>query len=344
MAECRAMRDKPAGLDEDELKAALLEGWAMRVESAEYLPVGAGSYHWSVIDQDGIARFVKVDDLGGSEATPQEVFDDLRRSFTTALALHRDAGLEFIVAPLPGPDGAVVRPLTPRYAVSVFPMIDGTAGDFGPHRCEDLAELAALLAALHRATSLVAPLAPRTDLTLPGRKRLHEALHGLDRPWSGGPYAEPARELLIRHHVRVLRWLEEFDRLVDIVRETTPGWVVTHGEPHPGNVIRTSGGMRLIDWTTVQIAPPERDLWMLTTAFTSMIGAGSVGVESDVLTGYAEATGRTVTPAGIALYRRWWPLADVAAYTDDLRRPHGDGEDVVAALTYLAGCLETATD
>jgi spectinomycin phosphotransferase len=51
-----------------------------------------------------------------------------------------------------------------------------------------------------------------------------------------------------------------------------------------------------------------------------------------------------IAPAGIALYRRWWALADVAAYVDDLRRPHHDGGDAAAALTYLAGYLGTATD
>jgi thiamine kinase-like enzyme len=40
-------------------------------------------------------------------------------------------------------------------------------------------------------------------------------------------------------------------------------WVVTHGEPHPANVIRTPGGLKLIDWDTVQLAPAERDLWMV---------------------------------------------------------------------------------
>ena len=56
-AEFRAMRDKPTGLDEDQLVAALCEGWGMRVESAEYLSVGAGSYHWSVADRNGIVWF-----------------------------------------------------------------------------------------------------------------------------------------------------------------------------------------------------------------------------------------------------------------------------------------------
>ncbi|TDB79703.1 phosphotransferase [Micromonospora sp. KC721] len=306
--------------------------------------MGAGSYHWSVTECNGTVWFAKADDLGADEAARQDVFDRLRRSFATALALHRDAGLEVVVPPMPATDGAVLRRLTPRYALSAFPMLDGTAGDFGPHRRADLAEMVYLLAEVHRATPVVAHLAPRADLRLPGRNRLHEALCEISRPWTGGPHAEPARHLLARHAGRVQRWLADFDRLVGAVRATAPGWVVTHGEPHPGNVIRTPRGPRLLDWATVQIAPPERDLWLLTTAFASLIGVGQAGDDDEVLARYAQATGRSVHPAGIALFRRWWALADVAAFIDDLRRPHGDGEDPAAALACLTGYLETATD
>jgi spectinomycin phosphotransferase len=337
------MRDRPAGLDERDLTAALSEGWAVEARATAYLPVGAGAYHWSVTDSRAAVWFVKVDDLGADDAGRERAFDQIRRSLTTARALH-DAGLGFVLAPVPARDGAALSRLTPRYALSVFPMVDGTAGRFGPHRREDLAEMVGMLAELHRTTAVVADVAPRADLRLPGRDRLSEALRDLGRPWTGGPYAEPARRLLALHAARVRRWLADFDRLVHEVRGTATAWVVTHGEPHPGNVIRTSGGLRLIDWGTAQIAPPERDLWMLTTAFTSLIGADPIGVDDEALADYGRAAGRTATPAGIALYRRWWALADVAAFTDDLRRPHGDGEDAAAALSHLTGYLETAID
>ncbi|WP_207232468.1 hypothetical protein [Micromonospora kangleipakensis] len=48
-----------------------------------------------------------------------------------------------------------------------------------------------------------------------------------------------------------------------------------HGEPHPGNPDPGTLGLRLIDRDTVQIAPPERDLWML------------AGDTDEVLVGYA---------------------------------------------------------
>jgi hypothetical protein len=86
---------------------------------------------------------------------------------------------------------------------------------------------------------------------------------------------------------------------------------------------------------------------MLTSAFADLAGEGASRsrAESDeeVLARYTEAGGGPVTSAGIALYRQWWVLADIAAYTDDLRRPHGDGEDAAAALHYLVGNLNSAS-
>ncbi|MFF3440037.1 phosphotransferase [Streptosporangium sp. NPDC002721] len=338
------MRDRPAGLAEAELIAALAEGWGVEARSAEYLPVGAGGYHWSVADRRGTAWFVKVNDLGVEDAGRDDAFDRLGRSFGTALALRRDAGLGFVLAPVPAVTGAVVWRLTPGYALSVFPMVTGSAGRFGPHRPRDRAEVIDLLAELHRATPIVADTAARTDLVLPGRDRLEEALRDLGRRWTGGPHAEPARELLSAHAGRIRRSLADFDHRVDQVRNTAEAWVVTHGEPHPGNIMRTPAGPRLIDWDTVRIAPPERDLWMLTPALATMLGEDPAGDVDDVLTRYTRATGRPVTPAGLALYPLWWRLADIAAYTDELRRPHGNGEDAAASLTYLTGYLESGQD
>ncbi|MER5428574.1 phosphotransferase [Streptomyces sp. NPDC002588] len=336
------MRDRPTGLSETAPVRALADGWAVEARSVEYLPVGAGSHHWSAVDRHGTAWFVKADDLGAEVGGRDDAFGRLGRSLSTALALKHDAGLGYVLAPVPALTGAVVWRPTPRYALSVFPMIAGVAGQFGVHRPEDRAEVTDLLAELHRATPLVADTAPRTDLVLPGRERLLEALRDLDREWTGGPSAEPARRVLAAHAGRVHGWLADFDRYVDTVRGTEATWVVTHGEPHPGNIMRTPAGLWLIDWGTVRIAPPERDLWMLTTALADLLGEERAGGENEVLARYTRATGRIATPAGIALYRMWWTLADIAVFADELRRPHGTGEDIALALTCLTGYLQSS--
>jgi spectinomycin phosphotransferase len=83
--------------------------------------------------------------------------------------------------------------------------------------------------------------------------------------------------------------------------------VITHGEPHSGNLIRTGKQLMLLDWDTVGLAPPERDLWML---------------PGDALDQYAGLTGKPVNPAGVRLYQLRWALDDIRAYTEDLRVPH----------------------
>lgn len=105
-----AVREKPAGLAESDLVTALRSGWGIETVTIDYLPVGAGSYHWSVTEPSGRSWFVKVD-----RDDP-----DLRRSLATALALHR-AGLDFVVAPVPALDGEVSHTL-PHDSTSAAPQ------------------------------------------------------------------------------------------------------------------------------------------------------------------------------------------------------------------------------
>ncbi|WP_230858848.1 phosphotransferase [Actinoplanes aureus] len=321
------MREAPADLAVPELLAALRAGWAVRSGTAEFLPVGAGSFHWAVAD-----RFVKVDDLGFDG--PDAAFDRLRRSLETALALR----LDFVLAPIPAAGGEVVRRLTDRYAVSVFPLLHGVSGEFAPHPPADRPAVVDMLAALHRTA---VPVAPHADLLLPGRDRLEAVLRETGRPWDNGPYAEPARRVLAEHASKVEDWLAHFDRLAAIVGADRTGWVVTHGEPHPGNFLRTATGTLLIDWDTVRVAPPERDLWMLTAGFADMLGVEAAGDDEAVLGRYRELTGHTISADALALYRRWWELADVAVYAGELRRPHRESADLAASLTYLTGYLQS---
>ena len=63
----------------------------------------------------------------------------------------------------------------------------------------------------------------------------------------------------------------------------------------------------LVDWDTVGLAPPERDLWMV---------ASETG---DELRRYTELTGRPVDPTALGLYRLRWALDDISCFVRDLR-------------------------
>ena len=57
------MRDRPAGVEDRDLRLVLAEGWRIDAAALRYAAVGSGSYHWAVRDGAGRRWFVTADDL-----------------------------------------------------------------------------------------------------------------------------------------------------------------------------------------------------------------------------------------------------------------------------------------
>jgi spectinomycin phosphotransferase len=102
--------------------------------------------------------------------------------------------------------------------------------------------------------------------------------------------------------------------------------VLTHGEPHPGNLLRAGERRLLIDWDTVGMAVPERDLWL-------------VARDEEDLARYTKATGRAVDHELLGLYRLRWALNDVAEFVEWFRSPHGRTADAEQSWDALTGTL-----
>ncbi len=316
---------RPADFTDAELAGALRRHWRLDVPDVSYAPVGYGGYHWTAADGAGARWFATASRLAGDDQ-----FAELLATMGGAVSLAA-AGLDFVVAPMPALTGQAVIRVRPDFAVSLFPFADGTPGHFGePLTSADRAALTRMLAALHMATSgavraLVRDLNPRSriDLEISIRER--------GRPWRGGPYAEAARALVSEHAAGLEAALRFFDDLIAEVTAAGGPQVLTHGEPHPGNLIRRGADFLLIDWDTAGLAPPERDLWWII--------AGS-GAEADL---YASLTGREVSLRALALYRLRWDLDDAGLLVSDFRRPHEQDQDtevgwagLVAAVARLA--------
>jgi spectinomycin phosphotransferase len=319
------MKDRPEGVSERELRLALAQGWEIHCTELRYAPVGAGSYHWEARDPRGDRWFISVDDLDGKSwlgSSRAEAYAGLRAALDTTRALRDRAGLGFVAAPEPTAAGATLCPVNPRYAVAVYPFIDGVGREFGDQLpAAERDHLVDMLAALHQVTPT--PPMPVAQLGLSQRGELEAALHDLKQPWSGGPFSEPARALLAGSAGAIRTVLATFDRLAAQAAAARYR-VITHGEPHPGNVIQTADGPMLIDWDTVGLAVPERDLWSL----ISHPGG-------DVARRYTRVTGHPIDPDALTLYRIRWALDDIAAFTGQLRAPHnhtGDAEEAWQAL------------
>jgi spectinomycin phosphotransferase len=316
------MRELPENVETSALIGALADGWDFDVDSAEYAPLGAGSYHWVVTDHEGTRAFVTVDDLDQKPwlgDTRESAFDGLGRAFGTALAL-RDSGLGFVVAPIPTSSGETVRRLGPRHTIALFPFVAGETGRFGDHDPSERAAVLTMLAELHQATPAVASVARSIVVELPSRHRLEAALQELDQPWTGGPFSEPARQALAEHASDVSELLALADRLAVDIASRSGEWVITHGEPHPGNVLRAGERRLLVDWDTVALAPPERDLWLV------------VG----------DNTGHEIDQTAANYFRLRWDLEDLGSYLSDLRSPHRHDEDTEIAFKAVICCLRAA--
>jgi spectinomycin phosphotransferase len=249
----------------------------------------------------------------------------LRNAFDAALSLRDEGGLDFVIAALPTARGETVRRIGMRHAVAVFPFIPGRPGHFGDDGSPaERAEVAGMLAKLHRPASAAPRSAVRREPGITARDNLEEALADVNHPWSGGPFSEPTRDWLARNAADLRGQLCEFDRLAARVAAAERGLVVTHGEPHPGNLIRTGSGLVLVDWDTVALALPERDLWLVTT------GADGAAMR------YADATGRDIDGEALSMYRLAWDLTDIALFTKLLRSAHRRTADTEAAWLNLA--------
>ncbi|SOD62375.1 spectinomycin phosphotransferase [Streptomyces zhaozhouensis] len=318
------MHEPPPELDTSALTALLRERWGLAPASLEHAPVGFGGYHWTAVEESGRRWFVTAWDLAAGQARLPTLTAALDATATLA------ARIDGVVGPAPDREGVTTRTLGTRYAVAVFPWATGAGGAHGErYSPAQRRALLGLLASVHGSSRLV-PDAPCLAPELPGRAALERALDELSTPWTGGPYAEPARAALRERHPDAVRaTLAHFDALLARTRAEGVPSVLTHGEPHPGNVLWTEGRPALIDWDTVRLAPAERDLWQVTE-------------DPAELAAYTEAGGGPVSPTALRLYRLRWDLDEITLYLAQFRAPHDGGRDSAVAFDGLVESLDRA--
>jgi hypothetical protein len=289
------MLSPPETFCDDEIRNALIEHWRLSPHDLGYERVGFGSHHWITEE-----HFISVDVAADAPS--------LTAALRTSTALRDEAGLEFVIAPIPTVAGSLLAPVTEDWVMHVYPLltiVDST--QHGPHTDPQVVEL---ICAIHGATPVAAQYAESEDFSIFDRHDLEEALEDLAGPWDTGPYGERARALLAAHAEDVRRLLDVHDRLAAYV--PGDGWVLTHGEPHRGNIFRTIQGWAVVDWDTVLLAPPERDFWDLPADCDAQLRQ---------------------------LYRLRWDLAEIAVYISGFYNPHtgdpNDDQSWAGLLTYI---------
>jgi len=82
--------------------------------------------------------------------------------------------------------------------------------------------------------------------------------------WAGLERGSPVDRVLNAHREIIERRIRRLDRLAAICRGDESGFYATHGDAG-GNFMTDGDHCHIVDWDEIQLAPPERDAWVMCT-------------------------------------------------------------------------------
>ncbi len=294
------MREPPAHLPDETLRACLRTHYGLAVDELTFLPLGHDSSAW----------VYRARTAGGVYFLKARTRVDNEPGLLVPRYLH-DHG----IAPLPTIAGTLWT-MADDYALILYPFIAGTTGMERGMSERQWVDYGALLRQIH-ATAL-----PPDLMRLMRRESFAPAgtdvVRDLDMRIGAQAFDDPAARALAtfwrerREDIRtLLRRAEDLGRRL---AQAAPAFVLCHADIHTNNVLLDAGGqVWIVDWDETVLAPRERDLMFVVGG---IIG-GLVGPREEELffQGYGAPT---VDPLALAYYRYAWAVGDIGAWAEEV--------------------------
>lgn len=300
----------PQELSSPQIGAVLAQAYGVRASHVVQRPAGAdaGATVYQVTTEDGARWWLKCRRYAVGDAVWQ-VLQHLRGSL----------GLAEVAAPQSTRDGAPAV-LADGLQWTLFAYIEGQSGFEAALSQAQWCRLGQVLRRVHETVlpqSLAKGLAQPVFDDDTAVERVGAWLQRGDSHW-------PVPDALAEDHLR--SWRQHRPRIAEVwqrcvaLRERLAGqrWsrVLCHGDLHAGNLLlRGDGGVCLIDWDSMLLAPRERDLMFIGAAVGGRWGREDPPGFHD---GYGPVATDTVR---LAYYRHWRILHDLQEFHDLLLEP-----------------------
>jgi spectinomycin phosphotransferase len=318
---------EPPPIPLDRISRHLAEARGATVDSLDFLPLGADTH--TAVYRAATAR--------------GELFVKLRRGpFLTASvtvpAYLASLGIDAVIPPLPDLQGRLGSALD-EYAVIVYPFVEGRDAYEVALTDEQRRALGAAARAIHGARLPAAARADAPSETFgPAWRTVASDL--LDLAERRGPVPDAVAEEMaafMRRRARAIRKLiDRAGALAESLARRRPRGVLCHGDLHAGNLhVAGDGRVYIVDWDTLVIAPPERDL-MFVGAGIDRVWRGR-GAGAAFYRGYGRAR---VDREALAYYRCERAVEDIAAFGRELLLSDRGGADRAQSLAYFASAFE----
>jgi spectinomycin phosphotransferase len=300
----RYMREPPANLSVERLRACLREQYRLAATEIEFLPLG----------HDPAAGVYRIETTGGRYFLKA----CLRIRSEAGLRVPRylqDQGISYVFAPLPTVEGALWSHAG-SYDVVLYPFIAGTNGMQQRLSDQQWVEYGTALRQLHETavTPELTQIVGRDTFEPPGADLVRQ----LDEQIGDRSFEDAAHHALAEfwqaHRAEIHLLLERAERLGARLAESASPLVLCHADIHTGNVlVGQDQRIWIVDWDETVLAPRERDLMFV-------IG----GISSKYVTpreerlfrqGYGEVT---VDQLALAFYRYAWAVSDISAFGETI--------------------------
>jgi len=299
------MRERPS-IPEEDLQAVLREQYDLSAIGLEFLPLGHDSNAgvFRVADERGDVYFLKA--KRGAFYEP-----------SCLVPRHlRDQGITSMVAPLPTTRDAPWASAG-EWTITLYPFIEGGIGMRLGMTDANWRDVGAVLGRIHRAPPPPEPVirSLRKETFDPGAYRDWVRTFEASRAHAedGGAAERALRASWEAHKLEIHLLLTWMENLAPVLRARSGPRVICHADLHANNILLDrAGGVHVIDWDDVMLAPKERDFLFVEDARAS--GPSPRGTPP-FFQGYGEIE---VDWVALAYYRCERVVTDLIAWASDV--------------------------